>query len=53
MHLDGIRPEFTSFNDQGKVSAAKLIEFVMHRVRSVCPVVLALVSVGVIPMCLQ
>ena len=46
MHLDGIRPEFANLSTiKGKVSAAKLIEFVMHRVCSVCPVVLALVSV--------
>eukprot|EP00946_MAST-07B_sp_MAST-7B-sp1_P002312 g2312.t1 len=53
MHLDGIRPEFANLSTiKGKLSAAKLIEFVMHRVRSVCPVVLALISIGVIPMCL-
>jgi hypothetical protein len=53
MYLDAIRPEFANLaSTKAKVSASRLIEFVMHRVRSVCPVVLALVSVAVVPMCL-
>ena len=53
MYLDEIRPRFANLASiKGKLSASQLIEFVLHRVRSICPVVLALISVGVVPMCL-
>ena len=53
MHLDAIRPAFANHaSARGKVSATGLCNFVMHRIHSLCPVILALVSVAAIPMAL-